>query len=247
MSQVQIMDSANLLKLVPKAVKRPLKEAYLSHRLRGAIKKIRRLPEGEVPNRQLLSELLTGWSNEGYAANLDYFEQVAKRSLSSTGPILECGSGATTILMGILAGRRQIEVWSLEHYPEWRARVSGVLARNQIAGVHVCSSTLVEYGEFVWYDPKLAEMPKEFSLVICDGPPGSTKGGRYGLLPVMRDRLPVGSTILLDDAGRHDEAQMIKRWESEAAFETQVVSAAGGTFAVMRRCEQKSETSNGNR
>lgn len=231
------MDSVNLRKLVPKAVKRPLKELVLSRRLNAAIKKIRRLPEGEVPSRELLSELLAGWSNEGFAANLDYFEEVAKHSINSTGPILECGSGATTILMGILAGRRKIEVWSLEHYPEWRARVSDVLSRNQISGVRVCSSPLVEYGEFVWYDPPLAEMPKEFSLAICDGPPGSTKGGRYGLLPVMRDRVPIGSAILLDDAGRIDEQQMIKRWESEAAFEKQVVHAEGGTYAVLQRCE----------
>ncbi len=229
------MDNMSLRKLVPKSVKGPLKEAYLSRRLRGAIRKIRRLPEGEVPNRDLLSELLTGWSNDGFQANLDYFEEVAKRSIQSTGPILECGSGATTILMGVLSARRQIEVWSLEHYPEWKARVSDVLARNQISGVHVCSVPLVGYGEFDWYDPPLAEMPKEFSLVICDGPPWSTKGGRYGLVPVMGDRLPAGSTILLDDAGRTDEVQTIKRWESNVAFDTQLISAAGGTFAVMQR------------
>jgi hypothetical protein len=229
------MDSANLKKIVPKSIKRPLKELVRRRQLRTAIKSIRKLPDGEVPSRELLSQLISGWGNDGYAANLDYLEEVAKRSLSCEGPILECGSGASTILLGILSARRQHAVWSLEHSPEWRMRVSEVLEKNGISGARVCSSPLIEYGEFAWYDPPLAEMPKEFSLVICDGPPGSTKGGRYGLLPVMDNRLPVGSTILLDDAGRSDESEIIRRWESEAPFVTQVVSAPGGTFAVMRR------------
>ncbi len=229
------MDSANLKKIVPKWIKRPVKEAVMRRQLRAAIKSIRNLPDGEVPSRNLLSQLISGWGNDGYAANLDYLEEVAKRSLESKGPILECGSGASTILLGILAAQRQLPVWSLEHSSEWRILVSETLKSNGISGVRLCSSPLVEYKEFVWYDPPLAEMPEEFSLVICDGPPGSTKGGRYGLLPVMVERLPVGSTILLDDAGRSDEAEIIRRWESETNFTTEVVTAPGGTFAVMQR------------
>lgn len=229
------MSSANLKKIVPKWIKRPLKEEMMRRQLRAAIKNIRKLPAGQVPSRELLSQLIAGWGNDGYAANLDYLEEVAKQSLNSKGPILECGSGASTILLGILAAQKQLPVWSLENSAEWRTLVSDTLNANGISGINVCSSPLIDYGEFVWYDPPLAEMPKEFSLVICDGPPGSTKGGRYGLLPVMIDRLPLGSTVLLDDAGRDDEAAIIRRWESEAKFSTKLVKAPGGTFAVMQR------------
>jgi Methyltransferase domain len=228
--------SVNVKKLVPKWLKRPAKEMLLRRQLRAAVKTIARLPTGQIPSRQQLSELIAGWSNEGYAANLKYLEAVAENSVTTKGPILECGSGVTTILMGVLCGRRNVEVWSLEHFPEWRKRVSETLRSNDISGVHVCSAPLVEYGDFVWYDPPLAQIPKEFSLVICDGPPGSTKGGRYGLLPVVGDRLPPGSTILLDDAGRPGEVELIKRWEAEARFETNIIESEGRGFAVMRRC-----------
>jgi hypothetical protein len=227
--------SANIKKLVPRSIKRPVKDMLLRRQLRNAIKTIGRLPVGESPNRDQLTELITGWSNDGYAANLEYLEAVAEHSLKTKGPVLECGSGVTTILMGILCGKRSIDVWSLEHFDEWRQGVSGVLAENGIAAAHVCSAPLVEYGEFVWYDPPLAQMPEAFSLVICDGPPGSTKGGRYGLLPVFGDRLPAGATILLDDAGRPGEAELIKRWESEAEFETEIRGNRERGFAVMRR------------
>jgi hypothetical protein len=229
------MDSASVRKLVPKSVKRPIKSFLLRRQLRRAIEKIRRLPKDVVPSRELLSELMAGWGNEGYAANLDYLEEVAKRAVSAAGPVLECGSGATTILLGVLCAKREIEVWSLEHSPEWRARIVELLERSGISGSGVCSAPLVEYGEFDWYDPPLAKLPKRFALVICDGPPGSTKGGRYGLLPVMNDRLGSGSYVLVDDAGRPAEAEMIERWEREFQFETETFNAQGGKFAVMRR------------
>lgn len=233
------MNDVSLKRLLPKWIKRPVKEALLRRRLRGAIRKIGKLADDQIPSRELLSELMAGWSNEGYAANLEYLEEVAKRSVSTQGPVLECGSGATTILLGILCARRKIEVWSLEHSPVWQKRVTEVLARHNIPGVHVCSSPLVEYGEFVWYDPPLAQMPKEFSLVVCDGPPGMTKGGRHGLLPLVGNRLPVGATILLDDASRSGEAELIKRWSSEATFEVDLVESHGRGFAIMRRLSDR--------
>jgi hypothetical protein len=226
--------SANLKKLVPRSIKRPVKRMLLRRQLGQAIRTIARLPVGESPSRSQLTDLITGWSNDGFAANLEYLEAVADHALQTNGPVLECGSGVTTILMGILCGKRNIGVWSLEHHDEWRQRVTGVLADNDIAGAKVCSAPLLEYGEFVWYDPPFAQMPAVFSLVICDGPPGSTEGGRYGLLPVLGDRLK-DATILLDDAGRPGEAELIKRWENEAHFETEVRGNNERGFAVMRR------------
>jgi len=224
----------NVRRVFPERIKRPVKRALLNRQLRHAIRKLRKF-DMDVPSRELLSELITGWGNESYAATLDYLEAVARLSIDTRGPILECGTGATTILLAILSERRNIEVWSLEHSLEWKTRLTKVLARNRITRARVCWSPLIDYGEFVWYEPPLTQMPHEFSLVICDGPPGSTKGGRYGLLPVLGDRLPTGSTILLDDAARPGELEVIKKWEQEVGVETEVTKSLARQFAVMRR------------
>ena len=50
-------------------------------------------------------------------------------------------------------------------------------------------------------------LPGQFALVVCDGPPSGTLGGRYGLVPVMREHLQPGCVILLDDAGAKTSAQ----------------------------------------
>ena len=74
-----------------------------------------------------------------------------------------------------------------------------------------------------------------YPLAACDGPPGKTLGGRYGLLPVLGDRLPAGSVILLDDATRSGEAEVLRRWTTEARMEVSMRESAGGSFAVITR------------
>jgi hypothetical protein len=116
---------------------------------------------------------------------------------------------------------------------EWRSRVTDVLERFEIPNVQICAAPLRSFGEFEWYDAALAEMPNEFQLVICDGPPGSTAGGRYGLLPVMGERLPAGSVILLDDATRPGEVEVLQRWASDTKL--RVSSSPDNKFALITR------------
>jgi hypothetical protein len=137
--------------------------------------------------------------------------------------------------MGLLAGRRGVEVWSLEHIADWRASVIRRLEQFEIKNAQVHLAALRDYEGFGWYDAPLAEMPNEFQLVICDGPPGATLGGRYGLLPVFGDRLPPGSVILLDDATRAGEVEVMHRWTSETKMDLVLGEGANGSFAVITR------------
>ena len=64
----------------------------------------------------------------------------------------------------------------------------------------------------------------QFALVVCDGPPADTVGGRYGLVPIMRDRLAPGCAILLDDAEREHERAIARRWQLELGATHQFVA-----------------------
>jgi hypothetical protein len=224
-----------LKRWVPRSWKEAAKEAIRQRAFRRAIRHVAGLPLGEVPPREVLQNLQFGWGNEGFAAETNYLEEVARRAATTAGPILECGSGLTTILMGLLAGRRGVETWSLEHTPEWRARVVHSLEQFEIPHAHVRPVVLRDYDGFSWYDAPLAELPKEFQLVICDGPPGETRGGRYGLLPVLSARLPAGSVILFDDATRTGEAEVLRRWITESRMDVAMREAGNGAFAVITR------------
>ena len=214
---------------IPGPLKRTVKDVMLDLSFRRAVRKLWHLPLGAVPDRQLLNELIVGWGNEGYSAQVDYLEEVSHQAVKTPGPILECGSGLTSIVLGLLAGRRGIETWSLEHHPAWRTRVARALEQSGIPNVRVCLAPLESHSRFDWYEAPLDKMPGEFRLVICDGPPGNTTGGRYGLLRVMRRRLPSGSVILLDDATRPGETEVLERWRREAHLQV----SGKGAFAVI--------------
>jgi hypothetical protein len=68
-------------------------------------------------------------------------------------------------------------------------------------------------------------MPGRFALVVCDGPPYDTKGGRYGLVPRMRERLQPGCVILLDDAYREQERAIARRWKAELGASFTILGA----------------------
>ena len=224
-----------LKRLVPRSVKRAIKQALRERAFRRAMRNLTRLPIGQAPSRQMLVDLQAGWGNEGFAARTDYLEEVAERAVATQGPILECGSGLTTLLLGWLAGRRGVETWSLEHIPQWQARMNETLRQYGIPKVNVCLAPLRDYEGFSWYDPPLASLPEDFQLVICDGPPGTITGNRYGLLPVLGERLPAGSLILLDDANRPAEEEVLHRWSAEAGMSVQLREVPTGAYAVLTR------------
>jgi hypothetical protein len=195
-------------------------------RLRYAIARLASTPPDRAPSERMLALLQRAWGNHGFAAKTDYLRTVVAAVLTTSGPILECGSGLTTLLLAALAGRRGVPVWALEHLPEWRAKVARAV--RGFPHTRVVDAPLRPYGEFDWYDVTPALLPERFALVICDGPPGTTRGGRYGLLPVLGDRLH-GAIVILDDAHRSDERDIIARWKREAGVDFRVA----GTFAIL--------------
>jgi len=225
---------ARTLKLkgtLPAYFREGIKEAVRQSTLEAAIQRILASPPHRIPDDDTLQQLRTGWGNEGFSGDLRYLREVARHVLSVDGSVLECGSGVTTILMGLLGSRRGITIWSLEHDPYWQSRVEEVLQRYHIPSVELCAAPITDYGEFGWYAPPFQRLPKTFRLVVCDGPPQKTTlGGRYGLLPMMKDRLAPGSVILLDNA--IPEAPTIQRWRED--FGVAVELSDVRTFAIIR-------------
>jgi hypothetical protein len=170
----------------------------------------------KVGSGQPWTDLVYGWGNGDWSALPEYLEAVASYCRGASTPILECGSGLTTLVMASLGA----EIYALEHDSFWRRRVEDKLDQFGLSA-RVIAAPLRSYGTFDWYDVDVATMPR-FSLVVCDGPPGeTTRGGRYGLLPVMRERLADGCTVLLDDADRSGEREVLQGWaESLESFQT---------------------------
>lgn len=208
---------------LPIQVRRFLRACHRDFVFWRAMRRFLRDPAASTASgNNVIADLIYGWGNEAWSALEEYSVGCLKHALASKGPILECGSGLTTIMVGVVAQKSGNTIWSLEHTQAWGERVKKYLKRYRIDSVRMCVNPLKDYGDFFWYEPPLELMPNEFSLILCDGPPGDTRGGRYGLVPIMKGRLKPGCIILLDDAARKQERAIAARWQVElrANYET---------------------------
>jgi Methyltransferase domain len=179
-------------------------------------------PEACVhPENSTLTDLIYGWGNEAWSAREEFLNSCINHAMSSNGAILEVGSGLSTLLIAAVAKRRNQVYWVLEHKPDWANRVQSYLNQYDLQS-NITTCALKDYATFCWYDAPITQFPKHFSLIVCDGPPSRTKGGRYGLVPVMRKHIAPGCVILLDDGYRREECDIAERWCQEL----------GGNFCI---------------
>ncbi len=183
---------------------------------RALFPRVRGLSPGQAPDRPLLRDLAKAWANPGFSAGYPYLRRIAE--CAGAGPILECGSGLSTIMMAMITAERRTPILSLEHTPIWRQRVQSVLDALDLSHARVLDCPVVRFGLYDWYQVPEA-LPEGIRLVVCDGPPGrDTRGGRYGLLPQIGDRLHPDATILLDDSHRRGERRVIDTWQRHRPF-----------------------------
>ncbi len=207
--------AAYLKKIIPVGLRHALRQKHRQLVFHNAMTKFMRDPAFFIrQDRSIFNQLVYGWSNQGWSAFPEYLIACLEQALVGKGAILECGSGLTTILLGVVAEKTGVSVWTLEHNPQWGAKVQDTLRKYSIGSVHASIRPLKSYGDFNWYEPPLTDMPM-FSLVVCDGPPADTKGGRIGMLPVMRSKLSAQAVIMLDDAVREHERSIAQGWAAE--------------------------------
>ena len=145
--------------------------------------------------------------------------------------VLACGSGLTTLVLGILGDLNGFTVMALEHDPPARAQIERLLSRHNVKSVALPPVSLTSYGEYEWYDVK-AEWVPPFQVVAYDAPPGATRGGRYGLLPVLGTRCR-DVVIVLDRASRDSERCVLSRWIDEFGVRIRVGGGPGREYATI--------------
>ncbi len=211
-------------RLVPRSVKSAIKgyvNAALFYRC------VKKLSPSVIPSERQLKQLGQAWGND-WSAGVTYLRAVCEAARSADAPILECGSGLTTVLLAIYAGKRGIPTLSLEHHSGWRSKIQETLRRFNLPG-EVAFCPLKEYNGFDWYTLPPSILTG-FCLVICDGPPGGTRGNRVGLVPVCKQFLLPNCIVLLDDAERTEEQSALEQWAQTGA-RVQILPGMDGTYA----------------
>jgi Methyltransferase domain len=203
--------------LVPLRVRKAAREREHAWRVSRALSRgVKGLRERPWGSETIWRDLAVGWDNERWSAGPEYLDAVAAAALGEQGPILECGSGITTLVLATISEYTGSQVLTLEQDERCFELVRSRLRRLGLEA-DVRLTPLRSYGEYDWYDIDPADL-HAFSLVVCDGPPGATRGGRFGLLPVLRERLLPGCAILVDDAARPAEQEILRRWSHDVSL-----------------------------
>lgn len=156
--------------------------------------------------------------------------------------IVECGSGTSTLLMAYCL--KQIGegvIWSLEHEEKYarttRKNLKAHGMEDQARVVHApLQQVLLNGKSWLWYETTFLDKLDPIDLLFIDGPPARLGHMmRYPALPLIHQRLSKHAVIILDDAGRKDERQIVEVWLKEFTdFEYEWLDTQKGTVVLRR-------------
>jgi predicted O-methyltransferase YrrM len=154
--------------------------------------------------------------------------------LSARRCLLELGSGTSTVVLARLlhehwpgGEHRQVAVEHDRAWADWvrdQLRREGLADRTTVLHVPLAPHRHGQAG-LPWYDHDQlhaglddALYDDAVDLLLVDGPPADTADkvlARYPALPALHERLAPGATVVLDDAERPGEQEVLRRWERE--------------------------------
>ena len=135
--------------------------------------------------------------------------------------ILECGSGASTVMFGHLQMAGEIDrLVALEHDAVWHELARQQARQFGLEGhAELVYAPLVDHAdpavETPWYDIDGVELAS-LDLVLVDGPPDATGPlARFPAAPLLLSHCRPGCLFVVDDYIRESEQQTVDRWVEE--------------------------------
>jgi len=235
MSSLRQSIPAPIKRYLKRTVVEPIRARTRDRRLRSCI---RRLRAGDFTLGSL-AETRRAWGNEGFSADLRYVDESTRLAQRCDGPILECGTGLTTLICGVVAEQRAIELWSFDQDKAWLDAVGHVLSANQLKPkLHF--GPLRQVSDHAWYDIAGIHFPRRFGLVICDGPFVTPawrtpifENWRFGVVPALESAGSGFEVLLLDDADEPRASAVLRRWQAEFGLKHDLIRSPMGVYALV--------------
>ena len=165
-------------------------------------------------------EMYNVWNNN-WALSPEGLFTCVTLARKAKGPILECGSGLSTLCM---AAATDQPIIALEQSAVWASKLEKLLGDSS---VDMRLSDIKDYDGFKWY----ADVPREtFDLVLVDGPPASN--GRAGIFQLLTGEIEK-ATLIIDDIARDHWRQDVEAYCEQSGRELQVVGASR-PFGIVR-------------
>ena len=127
--------------------------------------------------------------------------------------VVELGAGASTLVtakaLALNGGGRLV---SFDQHGDFVDATRAWLAEHGLGADLRAADLVTPPGDWpgLWYD--VHHLPERIDLLIIDGPPWTVHPYVRGAAETLFDRIPVGGTVLLDDAARPGERIVARRW-----------------------------------
>lgn len=159
--------------------------------------------------------------------------------------ILEFGSGASTVWLGYLTRAYGGKVVAVDHLQEYFEKTRRAIELHGIENqvelrLAPLEDTYCDDGNYQWYSSEAIQDLSDIDMVIVDGPPAGTgPKARYPAVPKVFDALGPRATIILDDAHRPDEKEIVEAWCSQHPELTILNVGVPGLAVLQRGYDQK--------
>lgn len=154
----------------------------------------------------------------GWAGSPDFLLRIADE-IQERKPevVMECSSGVSTLVVArCLQINGKGHVFSLEHDPEYAGATRKLLDKyGLVEWATVLDAPLVTtHTETPWYqEESIPQDLESIDMLIVDGPPAAVAPlARFPAVPRLSSRMATTSLIIMDDANRDDETEIVKRW-----------------------------------
>ncbi|WP_242098480.1 hypothetical protein [Sphingomonas sp. CROZ-RG-20F-R02-07] len=122
--------------------------------------------------------------------------------------VLDIGAGQSSRLWSMLHRAGYVgDVLTLESDASWGARIAAQVDHEVL--VTPLASTRAGGRASLTYDWPRARAGRRFDAMVCDGPNGTRRHSRSGILAMLDDTLPDDVVLILDDAERPGEQDTV--------------------------------------
>lgn len=175
-----------------------------------------------------------------YAASPDFLRVLAEKTTEAKPQlIVEASCGLSTIFLSHLLAEHSPATrhYALEDSEYYAGRCRERLDSGALS--QVIHAPMKEYSlsgkTWKWYE--LSQLPEgEIDMLIVDGPPFHIQLlARYPALPLLFDRIKPGGLIILDDAARPDETEIVRRWAETYHFSSEFINTEKGTTILTKK------------
>ena len=164
---------------------------------------------------------IVAYNHNPFSACAEMLSAAYDHALKATRPIIEVGTGLTTLVMGIACLRNGQRVHALEHDLEYFRQMRRSIELWGLRPISLYYAPLKEYPEItpegakqplMWYGD-IDDLPKEADLVVIDGPP--RRYGREAGYKLLKRQLMIAKTWIVDDVDDPGELARVTKYATE--------------------------------